>query len=98
MSKYLVMWESNLNLIPADAQERIEMNMKMLEATKQMLSNGEAEDWGLFIGGGKGYAISEGDATKAFKNLQQFAPYIIFNVQEVMAVDEVLDALKTMMG
>ena len=66
MSKYLVTWESNLNMIPSDPQERIAMNMKMLEATKQ--------------------------------NLQQFAPYIIFNVQEVMSVDEALDALKSMMG
>ena len=97
MSKYLVTWESDTSKLPSNRQERGALFIKMLEATKQTLEESQINDWGQFIGGGKGYGIFDGDAVEVFKNLQQYAPYVTFNVQEVLSVDEVIEAVKAMM-
>ncbi|MHC4458219.1 MAG: DUF3303 family protein [Planctomycetota bacterium] len=98
MAKYLVKWETDTTKIPDDPQARGELFIKMLEATKQALGNGQVSDWGQFVGGGKGYGIAEGDAVDVFKTLQQWAPYVTFKVQEVLSVDEVTKAVKSMVG
>ena len=97
MSKYLVTFEIDRSNLPSDRQERSALHIKMLEAMKQTLEEGQMNDWGAFVGGGKGYAIVDGDAIEVFKNLTPYAPYVTFNVQEVLSVDEVIEAIKAMM-
>lgn len=94
MSKYLVNWEIDMSKIPDDAQERIGVVMQLIEATKASMADGRTADWGQFVGGNKGYGISEKDATETFKNLQLFAPYVKFDVQEVISIDQVEKAVQ----
>ncbi len=98
MAKYLVTWEGDTDLPPDDPRSRGELIIKMLEATKQAIKDGQVSDWGQFIGGGKGYGIAEGDAVEVFKTLQQWAPYVNFKVQEVLSVDECIKAVKSLTG
>ncbi|MFC2070731.1 hypothetical protein ACFLTB_06140 [Chloroflexota bacterium] len=98
MTKYFVTWETDTSKLPSDSQERGALFIQMLEATKQTLKEGRVNDWGQFIGGGKGYGIADGDGIEVYKTLQQFAPYITLNVQEVLSVDEVIEAIKSLMG
>lgn len=66
------------------------MYLQMMDAVKQSFETGPTVDWGQFVGGGKGYAISEGNASEVFVHLQQYAPYVTFKVQEVLTADETM--------
>jgi len=98
MAKYLITWESDISRVPADPKERVAMRMKMLEMTKQNLKEGKISDWGIFLGGYKGYAIGEGSAVDMAIGTAQFSPYVTFNVEEVLSVDEMLEATKSLMA
>ena len=95
MAKYFVTWESDMSKVPTDPKERAAMRMKMLEMTKQSMNEGKIIDWGVFLGGYKGYAVGQGSAMDMAMGTQQFAPYVKFKVQEVLSVDEMLEALKS---
>ena len=97
MAKYILMWQMDTSKFPADPKEAIAMNMKMLETCKQILKEGVGRDWGCFLGGNNGYAIGEGDAADMAKATWQFTPYVRFEVQQVLSVDEVIDINKSMM-
>ena len=94
MSKYLVTWEIDTSKMPVDTQERVAVIMQLIETTKASIADGRTADWGQFVGGYKGYGISEKDATETFKNIQQFAPYVRFDVQEVLSIDQVSKAFQ----
>ena len=98
MAKYLITWESNMSMMPTDPKEQAAMRMKLLEMTKQNLKEGKISDWGIFLGGYKGYAIGQGSATDMAIGTAQFSPYVTFNVQEVLSVDEMLEAMKSLMA
>ena len=87
-----------MSKVPTDPKERAAMRMKMLEMTKQNLKEGKISDWGIFLGGYKGYAIGEGSAVDMAIGTAQFSPYVTFNVEEVLSVDEMLEATKSLMG
>jgi len=98
MAKYLITWESDMSRVPTDPKEQVAMRMKMLEMTKQNLKEGKLIDWGIFLGGYKGYAIGEGNAVDMAIGTAKFSPYVAFNVQEVLSVDEMLEAAKSLTG
>ena len=81
-----------------DPKERAAMRMKMLEMTKQNLKEGKLIEWGTSLGGYKGYAIGQGSAIDMAIGTAQFAPYVTFNVQEVLSVDEMLETMKSLMA
>ena len=99
MAKYHLIWEAEVGKFPTDPKELMELNMKTLESIKQALkeSGTVARDWGCFLGGNRGYAIGEGDASAVAKAMWQFTPYYKFEVQQVLSVDEVIDINKSMM-
>ena len=96
MAKYLITWESDVSRMPTDHKERAAMRMKMLEITKRNLKEGKLSDWGVFLGGYKGYAIGQGSAIDMAIGMARFSPYVTFNVQEVLSVDEMLEAVKSL--
>ena len=98
MGRYLITWEVDMSRVPTDPKERAAMRTKLLEMTKQALQQGTISDWGTFPQGFKGYAIGQGSATDMAIGTAQFSPYVTFNVQEVMSVDEMLEAVKSLTG
>ena len=97
MAKYLILWKSDNSKVPTDPKEAVALNMRQGEMTKQAMKEGKVTDWGLFPGGGGGYALAEGSALDVFTGSAQFMPYITFKVQEVLSIDEVMAAMKSMM-
>ena len=97
MAKYLILWEMDNSKWPADPEEQKSLIMKQIEMTKQGLVHSQLTDWGIFPGSNGGFAISEGDAATVMLGCQQFAPYCIFDVQTVLSIDEVEQAVKAMM-
>lgn len=98
MAKYLITWEADMNRFPVDPKERANMVAGMAGMVKQMITEGKTMDWGIFIQGAAGYSVREGEAVELYNDLQKFSPYISFDVQEVLSVDDVLEATKSMMG
>ncbi len=96
MPKYLTTWETNLNRVPLDVKERGALWSGMVAVIKQQMSNGDITDWGAFVGENRGYAVGENSALELSKLLQQFFPYVIFEVHEVMSVDEVDELAKSL--
>jgi hypothetical protein len=95
MAKYLILWEEETSKMPTDPNERAALNQKNMELTKKAMDEGQITDWGLFAGGGAGYAIGEGDTTDMFRGAMQFSPYFKFKAITVLSADEVM---KSMMG
>ena len=98
MSKFLNLWEVDSSKMPTDPNERAALWGKQLEMTKKMLDEGQITDWGIFAGGGAGYAIAEGTEADTLKRTMQFAPYTKFQVHPVLSIGEVAEVMKSMMG
>jgi len=98
MSKFLNLWEVDSSKMPTDPKERAALFGKQIEMTKKMLAEGQITDWGLFAGGGAGYAIGGGTEADTLKRTMQFTPYIKFQVHPVLSIDEVAEVMKSMMG
>ena len=96
MSRYLVSWEANSSRWPTDQKEIASMVEQFTGMTKQNLKEGKMTSFGEFVGGGKGYAIVEGNAADVYKDLMKAFPYFTFEVKEVITVEEVAEAFKSM--
>ncbi len=98
MAKTLNLWEMDTSRMPTDPNERAALLGKLIEMTKKMMAEGQILDWGILAGGGGGYAIAEGTEADALKRVMQFTPYIKFQVQPVLSIDEVAEVMKSLMG
>jgi len=98
MSKFLVLWEGVPGIMSTDPKQRIEVLGKLMEGVKQGLDSGQTKEWGIFPGGGAGYAIVEGTAADSLKTSMMFQPYIRFTVHPVLSLKEMGEVMKSMMG
>jgi len=98
MAKYFMTWEADESLWPSDPKEQGTLGMKLAEMVKQGMKEGKTSDWGVFVGGDKGYAVVEGNAVDLYKDLQQYHPYINFTVHQVLSIDELVEIQKSRMG
>ena len=98
MAKYLLLWELNLDKMPDDPKVRGEGWAMMLGMIKQDLEAGIDTDWGCFVGETRGYTVSENDPVELMKLLQRFAPYVVFEVHQVVSVDDVIEVAKSLSG
>ena len=87
----------DMSRIPVDPNERAALTAKQIEKTKKSLDEGQITDWGLFAGGGAGYAIGDGTASDALRGTMQFSPYVKFQTHLVLSVDEVAEVMKSLM-
>ena len=97
MSKYLIIWEADESLWPTDPKEYDALVSKLAEMVKQDMKEGKTSDWGIFVGGDKGYAVGEGNALDLYKDLQRYHPYMNFMVHQVLSIDELLEVWKSSM-
>ena len=97
MAKYFMTWEADESLWPTDPKEQAVLGMKLAQMVKRSMEEGKTNDWGVFVGGDKGYAIGEGNAVDLYTELQQYHPYINFMVHQVLSIDELMEAQKSRM-
>ena len=93
---YLILWEANMSLFPSDQQERVKLIMSMAQRVKESVDSGETKLWGVDVAGGKGFSISEMKSKEVFANLNTYAPYITFEVREMLSIDEMIGVMKEM--
>ena len=98
MGKYLLLWELNSTLIPADPQERIKGYAGLMVLVQQDIEKGLTKDWGCFVGEGNGYCVVEGSEVDISKMVQQYSPFCKFTSHPVASVEQMIEAFKSMIG
>jgi proteasome assembly chaperone (PAC2) family protein len=96
MGKYLILWDIDTNKIPVDAKERGAGWTLLMEMVKQDMKRGFTKDWGAFVGETSGYAVDEGSEVEVMKALQQYVPFVHFEVHPVASVSQVEEMIKVL--
>ncbi|UCG82822.1 MAG: hypothetical protein JSW38_11660 [Dehalococcoidia bacterium] len=94
MAKYFISWETDESLWPSKPKEQGSLALKLGGMVKQDIEDGKVTDWGVYVGGDRGYMIAEGEAVDLYRNLQRFHPYVDFMVHQVVSIDDVLGVQK----
>ena len=97
MPKYFVTWEVDMTRAPVDIKERAGLYYGMVEMVKQQIKDGTTKDWGAFVGEHRGYSVMEQSPVELVNTLQQYVPYVSFEVHQVITIDDLAEALKSMM-
>ncbi len=98
MAKYLVLWEVDQAKIPINPKERGAGWAALMKMVRQDLEKGLTKDWGAFIGENKGYAINEGSELEVMKGIQQYIPFVRFQVHPIASEDQVNEMVKALTG
>ncbi len=94
MTKFLVLWELDSSMLPKAPEERVKLQISMLEMVKADLQAGVLKDFGVNAGGGSGYSISESSETELFTYLLKWTPMLKFKVLPMITVDETIEGIK----
>lgn len=92
MSKNLIKWKLNSQMIPGTSEERMELLQSMNEALKAMIDSGEILDFGEYYDGSGGYIIGKGDDAGLYANLMKWWPYVDCDAKPVLTIDQVIEA------
>jgi len=98
MPKYLVLWEVDYTKIPTNPKERGAGYAALMKMVRQDHEKGLTKYWGSFIGEEKGFAINEGTEFDVMKGLQQYVPFIKFQVHPIASESLVNDLIKALTG
>ena len=96
MGKYLVLWEIDQTRVPISPQERGTGWAALLDMVKEGMKKGITKDWGTFVGEISGYSVFEGTEVELANELQQYVPWTIFKVHQVMSVKQVEEVIKAL--
>ena len=95
MPKFYIKWQMEPTLVPVGAEERVKGWLSMLEMVKADVEAGITKDWGCVAGGSSGYSISEAASeTELFTRLLGWMPYVHFEVEPVLTVDQTIESIK----
>jgi hypothetical protein len=84
MAKFLILWHLNPTAVPLDPAEHAKLNEMLYARIDNMLKKGEIMEFGFFLEGSSGYAISEGESADTFNLLTGFFPIIRFEPREII--------------
>ena len=74
--------------MPTDPTEYAKLMSQAKDWVKENIEKGFTVSWGAFMTGSEGYAVVEGDPPDVYKNLQKFYPAFVYQIHEVLSVDE----------
>jgi len=93
--KFYIKWQMEPTKVPAGAEERVKGWLSMLEMVKADVKAGITKDWGCVAGGDSGYSIVEAaNETELFTRLLNWMPYVHFEVEPVLTVDQTIESIK----
>jgi len=96
MGKYLLLWEIDPTKIPVSPKERGAGWKALMEMVKQDMKKGFTKDWGAFVGELNGYAVDEGSELEVMNALQQYTPFVHFEVHPIASVSQVEEMIKAL--
>lgn len=98
MARYLLLWEIDQTKIPINPKERGAGWAALMKMVRHDREKGLTKDWGSFVGETKGYAINEGSELDVMKGLQQYVPFVRFQVIPIASEDQVNEMVKALTG
>ena len=98
MARYFMLWEVDQTKIPINPKERGAGWAALMNMIKQDREKGMLKDWGAFIGESKGYAVHEGSELEVMKALQQYVPFVKFQVHAAASENQVNEMIKGLTG
>ncbi len=98
MARYLLLWEVDETRIPINPKERGAGWAAMMKMVRQDRERGLTKDWGAFVGENRGYSIAEGSDLEVMKSLQQYVPFVRFQVHPIASEDLVNEEIKALIG
>jgi len=96
MGKYLLLWQLETNRVPEKTKDRALGWTMFLETVKNDMKKGIQIDWGAIIGEGRGYGIVEGSEIEVAGLVNQYSPYIRFQVKPILTLEQTEEFLKTL--
>lgn len=93
MSKNLIKWKVNSQMMPSSPEERGKLLQSMNEAIKTLVDSGEIVDFGEYYDASGGYIIGKGDDdADLYANLIKWWPYVDCDAKPVLTIDQVIEA------
>jgi hypothetical protein len=96
MTKFLLLWETDISRAPLDPKERLAGWTTLLNMIKDDLESGKLKDWGEFPGEHAGYAIVEGTEQDVLTGTERYVPYVRFETHSVLSLSQVLGSMKAL--
>ena len=96
MERYLVLWKIDETKVPLSPKERAAMWGPFMDMVEQDMGKGISKDWGSFVGEMRGYSIAEGSQIEIANMLQQYVPYVQFEVHPVASTGQVREVIKAL--
>jgi hypothetical protein len=98
MPRFIALWEVDPTKIPTSPKERGAGWAALMKMVRQDHKKDLVKSWGAFIGEEKGYAIYEGSELEVMKALQQYVPFVRFQVHAISSEDQVNELIKALTG
>lgn len=96
MGRYLVLWEMDHSRIPVDPKERASGFKPLVAMVKQDIEKGKIKEWGGFAGEGRGYEVFDGTEMELTIHLQQFVPFVDFEVHPLVSIGQIEEMILAM--
>ncbi len=96
MTKFLVLWETDMSRVPENPEEQMAFYTKLQNMVKDDLERGETKDFGMFLNGIEGYTIEEGNEEEIALSTMKYSPYIKCRVYPVISVSQIDNIMKTL--
>jgi len=97
MSRFLIKYKVNAQMMPSDPEECVALLQSMNESIKAMMDSGKILDFGEYCDGSGGYTIGQGDdVTDLYVSLMQWWPYVEFDAKPVLTIDQVIKSTKAL--
>ena len=94
MPRYLMLWEVDQTKIPINPKERGAGWAALMAMVRQDREKGINKDWGAFVGETGGYTVYEGSELDVIKALQQYVPFVKFQVHPIVSESLVNEMIK----
>ncbi len=94
MPKFLVRWEMNSCMLPADPEEQGKLFTSLFRMLKEDEKTGVCMNWGMFPEANAGISLSDQSAEELSARLMQYSPYIDFEVKPLLSLDQAMRAFQ----
>ena len=96
MARYLILWTIDETRVPVSAKERAAMWEPFVTMVEQDQAKGISKDWGSCVGEMRGYSVAEGTEVEIANMLQQYVPFVHFEVHPAVSTGQVREVLKSL--
>lgn len=94
MPKFLVKWEMNPCMFPANPEEQGKLIATLFKMVKEDETAGVCQNWGMFPEANAGISFSDQGVEELAAILMKYTPYIVFRVKPLLSLDQAVRAFQ----